>query len=52
VGLCLLATLKAELGDLRRVKRGVRVFGMVTSTPEFTDHPKVMNGCSDLFAGR
>jgi uncharacterized protein (TIGR02246 family) len=48
VGLCLLATLKAELGDLRKVKRVVRVFGMVTSTPDFTDHPKVINGCSDL----
>lgn len=48
VGLCLLATLKAELGDLRKVTRVVRVFGMVTSTPDFTDHPKVINGCSDL----
>lgn len=49
VGLCLLATLKAELGDLRKVKRVVRVFGMVSSAPGFTDHPKVINGCSDLF---
>lgn len=49
VGLCLLATLKAELGDLRKVRRVVRVFGMVTSTSDFTDHPKVINGCSDLF---
>jgi enamine deaminase RidA (YjgF/YER057c/UK114 family) len=49
VGLCLLATVKAELGDLRKVKRIVKVFGMVNATPQFKDHPKVINGCSDLF---
>jgi enamine deaminase RidA (YjgF/YER057c/UK114 family) len=48
VGLCLLATLKAELGDLRKVKRIVKVLGMVNAAPEFKDHPKVINGCSDL----
>ena len=48
VGLCLLATLKAELGDLRKVKRVVKVFGMVNATPDFKDHSKVLNGCSDL----
>lgn len=48
VGLCLLATLKAELGDLRKVKRIVKVFGMVNATPDFKDHSKVLNGCSDL----
>ena len=47
-GLCLLATLKEELGDLNKVKRVVRVFGMVNAVEEFTDHPKVINGCSDL----
>jgi enamine deaminase RidA (YjgF/YER057c/UK114 family) len=47
-GLCLLSTLKAELGDLRRVRRVVKVFGMVNATPEFVDHPRVINGCSDL----
>ena len=47
-GLCLLATVKAELGDLRKVKRIVKVFGMVNATPEFKEHPKVINGCSDL----
>ena len=46
--LCLLATMKAELGDLGRVKRVVRVFGMVNATDDFTDHPRVINGCSDL----
>ena len=47
-GLCLLASVKAELGDLRKVKRIVKVFGMVNATPQFKDHPKVINGCSDL----
>jgi enamine deaminase RidA (YjgF/YER057c/UK114 family) len=47
-GICLLATLKAELGSLSRVKRIVKVLGMVNSAPAFTDHPKVMNGFSDL----
>ena len=48
VGLCLLSTLKAELGDLRKVKRIVKVFGMVNATPDFKDHSKVINGCSDM----
>jgi enamine deaminase RidA (YjgF/YER057c/UK114 family) len=47
-GLCLLATLKAELGTLARVRRIVKVLGMVNSAPSFTEHPKVMNGFSDL----
>ena len=49
VGLALLAVIKAELGSLDRVKRVVKVLGMVNAVPEFTDHPKVINGCSDLF---
>ena len=49
VGLCLLATVKGELGDLKMVKRVVKVFGMVNAAPDFTDTPKVINGCSDLF---
>ena len=49
VGLALLAVMKAELGSLDRVKRVVKVLGMVNAVPEFTDHPKVINGCSDLF---
>jgi enamine deaminase RidA (YjgF/YER057c/UK114 family) len=48
VGLCLLASLKAEIGDLRKVKRIVRVFGMVNATEDFTQQPKVINGCSDM----
>jgi enamine deaminase RidA (YjgF/YER057c/UK114 family) len=46
--IALLASLKAEIGSLDRVRRIVRVEGMVNSTPEFTDQPKVINGCSDL----
>jgi enamine deaminase RidA (YjgF/YER057c/UK114 family) len=43
-----LATLKSELGNLNRVKRVVKVLGMVNSAPSFTDQPKVINGYSDL----
>ncbi|HEX5612800.1 MAG TPA: RidA family protein [Burkholderiales bacterium] len=49
VGLDLIAVMKSELGSLDRVKRVVKVLGMVNAVPEFTDHPKVINGCSDLF---
>ncbi|TAE28824.1 MAG: RidA family protein [Cytophagales bacterium] len=49
-GLAILATLKAALGSLNRVKRVVKVLGMVNAVPEFEEHPKVINGCSDLFA--
>ncbi|WP_136465913.1 RidA family protein [Flagellimonas onchidii] len=43
-----LSVLKAELGDLSKVKRIVKVLGMVNAAPDFTDHPKVINGYSDL----
>ena len=43
-----LAVLKAELGELKKVKRIVKVFGMVNSDSDFTDHPRVINGGSDL----
>jgi enamine deaminase RidA (YjgF/YER057c/UK114 family) len=49
-GLAILATLRSELGSLDRVKRVIKVLGMVNCTPEFQDHPKVINGCSELFA--
>jgi enamine deaminase RidA (YjgF/YER057c/UK114 family) len=49
VGLAMLATLKSELGSLDRVKRVVKLLGMVNSTPDFGEHPKVINGCSELF---
>ena len=44
----LLASLKQEIGDLSRVTRIVKVNGMVNATADFTDHPNVINGCSDL----
>jgi enamine deaminase RidA (YjgF/YER057c/UK114 family) len=50
VGLAILATLREHLGSLDRVKRLVKVLGMVSSAPDFYDHPKVINGCSELFA--
>ena len=49
-GLSLLATAKAVLGSLDRVARVVKLLGMVNASPDFRDHPKVINGCSDLFA--
>jgi len=49
VGLDLLAVMKAELGSLDQVVRVVKLLGMVNAVPEFQDHPKVINGCSDLF---
>ena len=48
VGLNLLATARANLGSLDKVKRIVKVLGMVNSAPGFTDQPKVINGFSDL----
>ena len=49
VGLSLIAVMKQELGDLDRVKAILKVLGMVNAVPSFGDHPKVINGCSDLF---
>jgi enamine deaminase RidA (YjgF/YER057c/UK114 family) len=43
-----LAVLKAELGDLNKIKRIVKVLGMVNCEADFKDHPKVINGFSDL----
>lgn len=50
VGLNLLAALKEELGDLDRVRRVVKLLGMVNAVPDFTEQSRVINGCSDLFA--
>ena len=49
IGLVLIAAIKDELGDLDRVEGIVKVLGMVNAAPDFADHPKVVNGCSDLF---
>ena len=45
----LVSAMKSYLGSLDKVKKIVKVFGMVNSTSDFTDHPKVINGCSDFF---
>ncbi|MBV2225748.1 MULTISPECIES: RidA family protein [Sphingobacterium] len=50
VGLAMLATIKANLGSLNKVKRVIKVLGMVNATPDFERHPYVINGCSELFA--
>jgi enamine deaminase RidA (YjgF/YER057c/UK114 family) len=47
-GINLLAVMHDALGDLARVKRIVKLLGMVNATPDFADHPSVINGCSDL----
>jgi enamine deaminase RidA (YjgF/YER057c/UK114 family) len=49
VGLQILATAKDALGNLDRVRRVVKVLGMVNSSPYFGQQPQVINGCSDLF---
>ncbi|MBB3594879.1 enamine deaminase RidA (YjgF/YER057c/UK114 family) [Rhizobium sp. BK529] len=49
VGINLLAVARASLGSLDRVTRVVKVFGMVNATPDFTRHPFVIDGCSNLF---
>ena len=48
VALTMLATLRSELGSLDRIERMVKVLGMVNCTPGFKNHPKVINGFSDL----
>ena len=48
-GLALLASLRAEIGDLDKVVRIVKVNGMVNAIEDFTEQPNVINGCSDLF---
>ena len=47
-GLAILATVKSQLGSLDKVARLVKVLGLVNSAPDFLDHPKVINGFSDL----
>lgn len=50
VGLAMLATIVSAVGSLSRVKRVVKVLGMVNATSDFEKHPYVINGCSELFA--
>lgn len=48
-GINLIAVMQDALGDLTRVRRVVKLFGMVNAAPDFAQHPAVINGCSDLF---
>ena len=48
-GLNLIANMKAALGSIDRVDTILKVFGMVNAAPNFIEHPKVINGCTDLF---
>ena len=50
VGLTILASLREHLGSLNKVKRVVKLLGMVNAAPDFGNHPAVINGCSELFA--
>jgi enamine deaminase RidA (YjgF/YER057c/UK114 family) len=49
VGLTILTTLRAQLGSLDKVKRVIKTLGMVNAAPDFTQHPAVINGCSELW---
>jgi len=49
-GLTILSTIKANIGSLNKIKRVIKVLGMVNCVPEFEKHPYVINGCSELFA--
>lgn len=50
VGLTILSTIQTHLGSLDRVKRVIKILGMVNCTPDFERHPYIINGCSELFA--
>lgn len=50
VGLTILSTIKSNIGSLDKIKRVIKVLGMVNAAPEFEKHPYVINGCSELFA--
>jgi len=50
VGLTMLATIRKNLGSLNRVKRVIKLLGMVNCVPDFEQHPYIINGCSELFA--
>ena len=50
VGLAMLATIKKHLGSLDKIKKVIKVYGMVNCTSDFKKHPYIINGCSELFA--
>jgi len=49
-GLAMLSTIKGNFGSLNRIKRVIKILGMVNCVPEFEQHPYIINGCSELFA--
>jgi enamine deaminase RidA (YjgF/YER057c/UK114 family) len=49
-GLTMFSTIKSQLGSLDKIKRVIKILGMVNCIPEFEKHPYVINGCSELFA--
>ena len=50
VGLTILSSIKLQIGSLDKIKRVIKVLGMVNAEPDFEKHPYVINGCSELFA--
>jgi len=50
VGLTILSTIKSNVGSFDKIKRVIKVFGMVNCISEFEKHPYIINGCSELFA--
>ena len=50
VGLAMLSTIKANIGELNKIKRLIKVLGMVNSSPDFEQHPSVINGFSELMS--
>jgi len=50
VGLAILSTIKTNIGSLDKIKRVIKVLGMVNCVPTFEKHPYIINGCSELFA--
>ena len=50
VGLTMLSTIRTHIGELNKIKRVIKILGMVNCIPEFERHPYVINGCSELFA--
>ncbi len=50
VGLTMLSTIRTNLGSLNKVKRVIKILGMVNCSPDFEQHPYIINGCSELFA--
>ncbi len=48
-GMVLLSSMREALGSLDRIDQIVKILGMVNAAPDFLEHPKVINGCSDLF---